>query len=161
MCWVWRSSISCEMNSCSPCSALWEAATSRFVTPDIAETTATTGRWAAVDLTIAAARPMQLASPTDVPPNFITWSEFDIYTGIFACVAALGEGESCRGVRRLQAPTLPCSSRQPPNLPCHFERTEPAPFPRVLCAMGSLFDREFRAGACRFLGYFTTSSNTG
>src|SRR5579871_369637 len=44
----------------------------------MADTTATTGRCAAVERTMAAARAMQFASPTEVPPNFMTWREFDI-----------------------------------------------------------------------------------
>ena len=44
-----------------------------LVTPLIAETTTTTGRCAAAERTMAAARRMQSASPTEVPPNFITW----------------------------------------------------------------------------------------
>ena len=45
---------------------------SRFVTPLIADTTTTTRMPFALEATICAARAMQVASPTDVPPNFIT-----------------------------------------------------------------------------------------
>src|SRR5690348_8833989 len=45
---------------------------SRLVTPLMAETTTTTEPSDAAVLTIAAAREMQEASPTEVPPNFIT-----------------------------------------------------------------------------------------
>src|SRR5689334_22184329 len=45
---------------------------SRLVTPLMAETTTATEPLAAADLTISAARPIQSASPTEVPPNFIT-----------------------------------------------------------------------------------------
>src|SRR5579862_4124746 len=88
--------MSLEMESCSPCSAAWAAETRRLVTPDMAETTATTGRWAAVDLTMAAARAMQLASPTEVPPNFMTWREFGIGLGNFRMGGENGEGRVCR-----------------------------------------------------------------
>src|SRR5580693_6663930 len=76
--------MSWAIKSCSPCSALWAAETRRLVTPDMAETTATTGRWAAVERMIAAARAMQLASPTEVPPNFMTWRAEGIFLEIFA-----------------------------------------------------------------------------
>ena len=59
----------------SPASAWRAASISRLVTPLMAETTTTTGRDPAAALTISAARRMQLASPTDVPPNFITHKE--------------------------------------------------------------------------------------
>jgi hypothetical protein len=42
------------------------------VTPLIAETTETTAFARAASATICAARAMQAASPTEVPPNFIT-----------------------------------------------------------------------------------------
>jgi hypothetical protein len=45
---------------------------SRLVTPPIAETTATTAASLEAAATISAARLIHAASPTDVPPNFIT-----------------------------------------------------------------------------------------
>jgi len=50
-----------------------------LVTPLIAETTATMGPSAAAPLTIFATRAMHEASPTDVPPNFITRNGFFMY----------------------------------------------------------------------------------
>jgi hypothetical protein len=47
-----------------------------LVTPLIADTTATIGPSAAAPFRILATRPMHEASPTDVPPNFITRSGF-------------------------------------------------------------------------------------
>jgi hypothetical protein len=56
----------------SPPAACFAASTSLFVTPLIAETTATTAFSRAACTTICAARAMHAASPKDVPPNFIT-----------------------------------------------------------------------------------------
>jgi hypothetical protein len=44
-----------------------------FVTPDIAETTTTMERCCEASAAIVAALRIREASPTDVPPNFITW----------------------------------------------------------------------------------------
>jgi phosphosulfolactate phosphohydrolase-like enzyme len=56
----------------SPPAACVAASTNRFVTPLIAETTATTAFSRAACATICAARAMHEALPTEVPPNFIT-----------------------------------------------------------------------------------------
>jgi hypothetical protein len=50
------------------------ASIKRSVTPLIAETTTTTALSRAALAEISAARAMQEASPTDVPPNFMTTS---------------------------------------------------------------------------------------
>src|SRR5215471_2975689 len=55
-----------------PDSAALAASISLLVTPLMAETTATHFPALAVSATICAARAIQAASPTDVPPNFIT-----------------------------------------------------------------------------------------
>ena len=60
------------VTAASPASARRAASMSRLVTPLMAETTTTTEPSAAADFTIAAERAMQAASPTEVPPNFIT-----------------------------------------------------------------------------------------
>src|SRR5436853_3368340 len=56
----------------SPACAFFAASISRLVTPLIAETTATQPFSFAALAIICAALAMQAASPTDVPPNFIT-----------------------------------------------------------------------------------------
>ena len=55
-----------------PLRTAWPLRSSLLVTPLIAETTATTGPSREASFTICATRAMQDASPTDVPPNFIT-----------------------------------------------------------------------------------------
>src|SRR5258708_4752618 len=67
-----NSAISSDPASRSPLPARSAASTNRLVTPLIAETTATTAFSRAACATICAARAMHDASPTDVPPNFIT-----------------------------------------------------------------------------------------
>ena len=67
-----RSPISSAGQSLSPASARWAASISRLVTPLIAETTTTTGL---APPPISRSRPrgaIQSASPTEVPPNFMT-----------------------------------------------------------------------------------------
>jgi hypothetical protein len=60
--------------SLSPASEKVAASIKRFVTPVIAETTTTTEDSRAAAAQIWAVRAMQGASPTEVPPNFITTS---------------------------------------------------------------------------------------
>lgn len=67
--------------ACSPASDRVAASISWFVTPLIAETTATIGPSRAASFTICATRAIHAASPTDVPPNFITRKCFFILIG--------------------------------------------------------------------------------
>jgi hypothetical protein len=46
---------------------------------------------------MAAARAMQLASPTEVPPNFMTWRVLGIGLGNFRMEGENGEGRVCEG----------------------------------------------------------------
>src|ERR1700683_941119 len=62
-----------------PASARVVAETRRFVTPLIAETTTTTAPSRDASRTIWATRAMQAASPTEVPPNFMTRNDFFIF----------------------------------------------------------------------------------
>ena len=83
--------ISCCLRSASKIAATWSsslasarfaASINLFVTPPIADTTTTIGPSRDASFTICATRPMHAASPTDVPPNFITRNGFFIFSRI-------------------------------------------------------------------------------